>query len=837
MRRLSSLGSKQLAHRKGRSALTAIGIVLGVAILFGVLVTNATTQSGVDVLVADFAGNADVLVSPVGAFDAKMPATALQPIARLDGVKVVSGSLSFRSAIRIPGREIERDLFGQGDVSAFGIELASAQKVQPITLDAGRLFAEGAPEMVVPRRLADERGLKLEQSYRVQTPRGLAPMLLVGILTDTGSGRTNQGNVLFTSLAQARALAGEGAVLSGARLVLDDDVDVAAWIKQHKRAAPGLDLIDADTLAQGFRSFLDILGAMFTFFAAITLFVGAFLIYLTLSMAVIERTRIYGTMRALGALRRQVRRVVIAEALVLGTVSTIIGLGLGLLIAKGLIALVSNLFEIDMPGLTVRPNAVIAGIAIGIVVTTLSSLIPARRASRLSPVVAMKGDYRTDTKLSRAWMVGAVAALGGVALGMAGGSGGAVGTPLILLGAVLLVPLLLPPLARLLGAVTERIARGVGDIAVLHLVKERSRSAYTLALVMVVMAMIFSIGGLNASLSRALDDSLDRQFGSDITIDAVGSLGSTFERELASVSGVGDVTPIRFGQARAADETKDIEEVFLRIIDPATYFKVASFLFLDGTENDAKAGLGAGGMLMSVERATGLGLKVGDTFEVVTARGNKGFKLVATYQQFGGPPEMVIGIADARRYFNAGDPGAFQLNVAPGASVPAVKRAIEQQLGEEHTLAIETSDGIKQEAQKQFGQFFNIFYAIILVAGIVGLLGLANTLAMSVVQRTREIGVLRAIGVTRPQVRRMVLVESATLGLVAFALSLPLGWVLSIVTLGGVSGAFGFEVAYVYPAAWIPVVGAFGVVVAVLAAIAPGRRAAKLQVVGALQYE
>ena len=230
-------------------------------------------------------------------------------------------------------------------------------------------------------------------------------------------------------------------------------------------------------------------------------------------------------------------------------------------------------------------------------------------------------------------------------------------------------------------------------------------------------------------------------------------------------------------------------------------------------------------------------LKVGDSIKLQTTKGPHDFTIVATYATFGGPPEVVMGIDAGRMYFNARNPSGFQLNVTPSADVATVKTAIENGVGAKNTIRVTTVATIKQEAQKQFGQFFNVFYAIILVAGVVGLLGLANTLAMSVVQRTREIGILRAVGVTRPQIRRMVLVESATLSLVAYALSLPLGYVLSVVTLKGVSSAFGFGVSYVYPAAWVPIVGLFGIFVAVVAAIAPGRRAARLHVVSALQYE
>jgi putative ABC transport system permease protein len=798
--------------------------VLGVAILFGVLVSNATTQTGVDTLITDFTGAADVLVGPTGAFDSTLPASVVPRLRRLPDVREAVGSFNLRSSIATPA--VDEPV----EISLRGIERASAERLQPYLFVAGTWFEPDARAVLVSLRLATKLSASLGDRVPVATPFGARRM-------------TNQGDVAFTSIGTARGLAHKGRVVSGARLVLEPGTDIDDWITAHERAlGAGLDFQNVETLAEGFQNFLSQLGIVFTFFAAITLFVGAFLIYLSLSMAVIERTRVYGTMRALGATRTQVRRVVLAEAIVLGAASTVVGLGLGLVIAKGLLAMVSGLFEIDLPGLTVTPGALVAGIVVGLVTTVVSSLIPARRASRLAPVIAMKGDYGAEARLSRAWIAGIVAAVAGTALALAANGQGAAGsfsTPLILLGAVLLVPPLLRPLARVLGRLTNRIAGGPGEIAVLHLVKERSRSAYTLALIMVVMAMIFSIGGLFTSMSGALDDTLDRQFGADVQIDSRVALAGTFEDDLRATPGVGSITAIRYGRADlpTADPDDD-EETFAIIVDPATYFDVEGFAWSDGSDADARRALAAGGSVLMTEiAATEHHKDRGDTIQVDTGEGTRRFTIAATFASFTGPPLLVFGLPDGRRYLGAGDASEYHVDVAKGADPGDVKDRIERGLGARYQFVVTTALDQKQDAQKQFNQYFNIIYAILLVAAIVGMLGLANTLAMSVLQRVREIGVLRAIGTTRGQVRRMVLVESATLGLVAFVLALPLGWFLSVLTVRGISDGFGFEVDYVYPAAWVPAILAFGMVAAVLTSIAPGRRAARLEVVEALQYE
>ena len=836
MRTLSSLGSKHLAHRKGRSALTALGIVLGVAILFGVLVSNATTQTGIDLLIEDFTGRADVIATPAGAFDATLPTSRARALGDLPDVEVVVPSFTIPSSLRTTdatNHVTTVELFVRG------IELDSAQRIQNYELDAGMFFRPRAIEVIIPRALADGHGIGLGDRVQISTPTGTRDVQVVGIMTDTGAARSDEGGVAFTSIEAARILAGAGDVVSGARLVLAEGTDVDGWIDAHGDDAQGLDLQNAQTIAEGFKDFVGILGTVFTFFAAITLFVGAFLIYLTLSMAVIERVRVYGTMRALGATTRQVRRVVVAEATVLGIVSTVIGLALGLLIARGLIVMVGNLFDFEIQGFNVPASAIVAGVTVGVVTTLISALIPARRAARLEPVVAMRGDYARETRLSRSWIAGLVAFALGVIASFAGA--GPAGTPLILLGSVLLVPPLLRPLASLLGRATNRMARGVGDIAVLHLVKERSRSAYTLALLMVVMAMIFSIGGMQASMLRALDDSLDRQFGADLQVDAVGlgTFAPEVGDELRKIDGIDAVTTMRFAGLLLEDAAGKDHQSFARIIDPNTYFDVESFLFRDGTEQEVRRSLAEGGIVLMPEfQATELALAVGDPVAINTSQGRREFTLGATYVFLqAGPPELIMGLRDAQRFLNAGGANRFHLNVRDDADAQQVRARIEERLGDRYHFNIETATSLKEDARSDIGGFFNIFYAILLVAGIVGLLGLANTLAMSVLQRFREIGVLRAVGTTRSQVRRMVLVESATMGAVAFALSIPLGFLLSVLVLRSIESAIGFDVAYVYPASWLPFVLAFGVFVAVIAALAPGRRAAKLEVVGALQYE
>jgi putative ABC transport system permease protein len=841
VRKLYSLGSKSLAHRKGRSILTGAGIVLGVAIFFGVLVSNATTQDGVDRLIEDFTGGADVVVNPQGAFDARISDATLAKVRALPGVRDVVGGLGLYAEVPSLRKDDDRKGFYLN-----GIVLDQERKVFRFVLGSGRFFRPGAAEVVINQNIAEDLSLGIGERVGITTPTGPRTVTVVGILKKEGAGRGIGGPGAFTSLAETRALVGEGAVYDGASLILSSGTNVERWVRAHNGDTPGIRFRNADDLAQGFKSFLTVFGTFLTFFAFITLFVGAFLIYLTLSMAVIERTRMYGTLRALGATRRQVRRVVLTEATALGLVSTLVGLFVGLGLAKILLALISKLFELSLPGLTITPLTVVLAVAVGVIVTLIASLIPAVRAGRLAPVEAMKGDYVGETRLTRSWIAGVALLVLGLVVAMTT-SGSAdkasgltpIGVLLVLLGAVLMTPLLLRPLAAVLGRITNRMARGVGDVAVLHLVKERSRSAYTLGLIMVVMAMLFAAGGLYLSVRGVIDEIVDRQFGADLFMQANAPLDPALETKIRARPDIAHVSSLRFGFTRSSGhKAADNDEVFLLMIDPATYFDLSSFLWKDGSDAEAKEALTRGGsVLMPATYSKETGLGRGDKLILETRSGKVPFNVAGVHLNDPGPPRITVGLADGRRYFQASKPYALIADVKPSANVNRVKTSLENGIGKNIGLDVETAAENKRMAQSQVGRYFQIVYAILAVMAIVGLLGLANTLAMSVVRRFREIGILRAIGVTRSQMWRMVLVESTTLGLVAFVLSFPLGWIMTALVIRATSDGFGFEMSTVYPWKWIPFVALFGLLCAVVAAIAPGRRAARLEVVTALQYE
>jgi putative ABC transport system permease protein len=408
-------------------------------------------------------------------------------------------------------------------------------------------------------------------------------------------------------------------------------------------------------------------------------------------------------------------------------------------------------------------------------------------------------------------------------------------TLIVLLGAVLLVPIVLGPLARVLGAITRRLARGVGEIAVMHLVKERSRSAYTLALVMVVFSMTIAIGTANLSMSRTVDDEIDRQIGGAIQVGAPGALQPGVENELAGIDGVDRIAPVWFGQIDI-DEPHAVARDFFTMIDAGTYFSVSTLPWIDGSDSVGRREFARGHAIVLPEQtAVRLDVRRGDQIHIRTTQGVQTFRVVGTFGQIGNFLGPVVSRVDAP-LFGAGRPNGFLLTAKSGVDRAALADTIKQRLGAKYSLQVQTTDDLRDAAHAQLSGFFSIAYALLLVAALVGVLGLANTMVVSVLTRTREVGILRSGGTLRRQARAMVLVEATTLALVAYLLSLPLGWLLST---GIVASQRPFLGTIQYAFAWylVPVLVFVSVIVAAIASLVPARRIGRLEIVDALRFD
>jgi len=859
VRGISKIAWRGFTRRKARYALTALGIVLGVANIFGVLVINATTNRATSAGVAEQVGEVSV-----------RPTSAQQPISAADVTRIAHLPGVRRAAAYGPAFALRLPTAKRPGAYLYTLNRAAFDAGPRPHLTHGRWFRPGSAEIDLSEHSAQmlhkhvgdlvDVASARAQFGTVASVRGrLGPFRVVGTfrpLTGDESGDT----VSYGSLDYVWANSGHPTAQS-VYLKLSSRTDPLLFVGQHQGDSPSF-RFDTVGPPPEFRQFISVLQGAMSGAAAIAVFVGAFLIYLTFSMSVVERTRMLGTLHAIGSTGRQVRRLVLTEAVALGGIATLGGLVLGYGLARVLAPVASRIVMVQLAQLAVTPSAVIAAVAVGLVATLAGSVVPALRAGRLSPVEAIRGPHSAAPRASRAWIAGIpLIAIGvGVATAKRGISApnvfDQVASLSLLLGSVLLLPPIVGPLARTARALTRRRSRGLGGVAVMHVVRERSQSAYTLGLVMVVLAMMLSLGAANISVGREIDRWIDKRFGASLVAYQQGIRPVAFER-VARVHGVADVSGAFFSQGDIVrPASAPVNLIFVR----DTWFSLAGFPWSDGTDTEGERIIThADELLLPSNLAHALGVRRGGTVTLSARNGPHRFRVAAIYTSWGQNQEVgaVLGMRAAPSFFATAPPAnVMYINFTKNAPFVATRAAVDRALATtvadpiRHPPPFGPNGGIgrsryffisglqiKAQARRQTNSYFGLFYVVLLIPVVVGLLGLANTMATSVLRRFREIGVVQAVGAEPKHVRRMVVGETFMLVAVAFVLSLALGTVMSRLIVRGIGAFEGSSVAYVFPWTWVPALAVLSIVIALIAAAAPARRASRLTPVEALRYE
>ena len=812
--------------------------MLGVAVLFGVQVANTSASRSFQRQVSAFSQPQVSLGSPTQA----LPGDVVTTATRLDGVHAVSAYAGFEARFHDRRRDGEPWSVWIGG-STYDRGPAFDKGRQRGFLDQfvieGPEPKPGALEVSIGDALAHDLGVERGDAVDVDTPAGRKSMKITMVV-----GRHDGEDVSFglgTTVETAHALSGRTSFTS-ANVELARSVDPDRWITDHRSAFPPSVLVSNGTFDRtSFREFTDAMNGGFAAAALLTVFVGSFLIFLTLSMQVAERTALYGMFRALGASRPQVARVVFTEALTLAIVSTALGLGLGLVVAVGLMQIVSDLYRIDSSRLVITIGPVVMASVVGILVTLAGAAIPAVRAARMDPVVAMRRETSQVRPNRRLAVIAAAVFAVGTTVAIERPPTRNDPTLLFVLGsAVLVLPILVRPLARVVGSVTRRLARGVGSVGVLHLEKEVSRSGYTMGLVMVVLATVLTLGTARQSFEIQLDRILDGVLRGDVSASASNGFDDDDIAALRAADGVRALTPLREVPTRIADGDGPPIRGRVVAIDTSTYFDVLGFDWAEGSDAGARRGLtnaNEPGVVVGEIDARQLGLHVGDTIPLDTATGNVDFVIVGINATLdSGRHDVFMDARVAGATFGPGPASWVWAAAEPGVDARTLEQSIEDVVDERTDVRVRLGSEERAEAKSFGDRFFSVFVVVVLVALVVGLLGLANTLALTVFRRTREMGILRAIGTDRRQLAGMVVVESLTLAGGAALVAVPLGALLSALILKAVSAEIGGTVDYVFAWSMVPVVILTAAVLGALAAWLPARRASRVEVVEALRF-
>jgi putative ABC transport system permease protein len=857
VRSFDALPVRQLRSRRLRALLTTAGIVLGVGMILGVLLLSATIQRTFSDLFDSVYGRTDLVVSGSQS-SGSVPPDTLDRVAAIEGVEDTSANIFSPVTLIEDSGQAGEDIGSQLNVlgtDPHGREFTDAQIVE------GRGIRSGLSEITLQQSWADARGVGVGDEVQLAFPAGVATLPVVGLFDfATGLDFGGEGFAAMP-IAPARELMDKPDVFDEVLVVVSGGERSIAEVRGRIRAelGRGVDIKTPDGKSGEIESQIQGLNAILYFFAAMALFVGGFLIFNAFHMTVLQRMREIGMLRTLGATRRMIVRSVLIEALLLGTVGAVIGLGLGVLLAKGLILLMRGI-GFPVGGLVFTPIAPIAAVATGLITAVLGALHPARRAGRVSPIQAVLGSegIRTRPGLGRAVLGAAliVPGLGGAfLLGAADettplvAAAGMVGTVAVFFGIALLTPFVVSPMVRVLSWPVRRSAPVEGRLAADSAASHPGRTAATATGLTIGLALVVAFGSLGSSFLNSISDEFDRSFARDLTVQPRGfSPGQGPQQTIAA--GLRDrilalpeaevVAQERFlfqpGLPRR--RTRGSTDGLLIAFDPADYREVDNTEIEGASREQAFDGLARGGVTVGKGYADEENLEVGDVLtldgpsEIRRARIAGIVKTVI----FGGQT-VGMSLDVMREVWGVTADSELALKATSDDARDDLQRKVAKIVGRDYpNLAVLSNDQLKDDIQGQINQQFGVFNAIVGVAIVVSLFGVINTLSMSVFERTREIGVLRALGTSRWQVRRLIGNESLIISLIGALLGIVvgagLGWALLKGLAAGVPG-----VSYRAPLGTMAGVAVAGVVLGLIAAVLPARRAARLNVIQAVSYE
>jgi putative ABC transport system permease protein len=843
-----------------RTVLTTLGVVLGVAVILAIRITNRSTMESVGAVFTAASGKAHLVVGASSTSDEGFSESTLRRVANVAGIETVVPSLQARTLLADegPASPMDISMLGTGaeGLLIYGIDPALDLKAREYQIVTGRFLSDDpdAYEIVLVEDYAAEEQIQVGDDIEIVTTERVETLRVVGLMDKEGPGRLNNGAFGVIPLRAAQEIF--------SRLGDLDQIDIVATPEVAN--GPGLDQLkagleaqlDADyavtyPAARGKRvtQMLDGYQMGLNFFSVIALFVGGFLIYNAFSMTVVERTREIGMLRTVGMTRAQVIVHVLTQAVILGIVGSALGIGAGLLLSKGLIRGMELLLAQEVKQVTVPLDGLIVSMAVGLLVTLVAATLPAWQAGRIAPLEALRSRSRSDGGwlVRRGW-IGGVVLLGlsyliqyHIDLPPSADSLSHFVTLGLLLGGTLLIPVSVGIWERVTRPGIGRLYGSEGQLGSRNARRAKLRTTLTVAALMVGVAMILSIRAVTGAFEYDIRSWLENYIGGDLYVHSSLPMRTELRNRLQAVEGVAAVAPIRYLDVELMEPDGPNEELSFMAVEPSSYRRVTSFVFAadQGDPNRLMDRLAQGNaVFVSSVLSEQYGLKQGDTIRLQTRRGAIGFEVAAVVVDFYNQGMVVQGSwADMRRYFKLDDVSAFLVKIQPGHSPAAVRHRIDDLYGKRHHLTVESNEKLNSRAFALLAQSGSLFDVLALIAMIVASLGVINTLTMNVLERTQEIGMLRSLGMTRYQVGKMVLAEAGLMGLIGGAFGLLFGVLLSRTVVGSINAMTGYELSYVLPTQGILVSLIVSLIISQLAAILPARRAGNINIIEAIQIE
>jgi putative ABC transport system permease protein len=851
---MTRVALRGLFGRKLRTVLTAVAIVLGVALVAGTLVLTDSIQKAFDNIFTDSRQGSSVVISGKSAFTLSdgsgatappLDVSLLQTVREQPDVAEAEGSVSGEA--QLIGDNNKAIVYGGAPNLGFSIANGDS-RFNPLTLVQGSW--PSGNEVVVDGTTAKKEGFKVGDTVGVQG-RGPVEQLRISGFVRFGSVSTIGGATLagFDLSTAQRIFAMQGKL---------DEIAVAAkpGVSDQKLAGELRSVLPADTQvrtaaeqakkdAKDTNSFITFLRTFLLSFGGIALFVGAFVIANSLSITIAQRTRELATLRTVGASRRQVLRSIVLESLVVGVLASIIGLLLGLGLAKGLFWLFDKIgFTLPNSGLVFETRTIVIALVVGILVTVGASLRPAIRATRVPPIAAVReGATLPESRFARFRIPAAlILTVIGFALVVYGlfGSGLSTAAILLLMGGGALIIFfgvagfsskLVPGLATLLGWPSARLGGASGRLARGNAKRNPHRTASTAAALMIGLALVTLVALLGQGIRSSFTGAVDKIFISDYAITAQNNFSPIPTDAAAAATrapGVEAVADVRAGQALMFGSVDNVTAV------TPNAGEAIALDWVEGSQS-VYGELGTDGAFIDNDFAKSHDLTVGSPIKITVPSGTLVPLVIKGIfdPPAGGSPFGRVTFSTSTFDQNYDQPeNLYSFVKMRGGVTDANTQALDNALKDFPNAKVQTRQQFKDNQVSILNNILNVLYVLLALSVIVSLFGIINTLVLTVFERTREIGTLRAVGMTRRQVRRMIRYESVITALIGAALGIVLGIVLAALLTARVD-----FITFSVPFGQLVIFAIAAIIVGVLAAILPARRASRLNVLQALQYE
>jgi putative ABC transport system permease protein len=846
---------RNLFARKVRLLMSTLAIVLGIGFLTGVLTFSTGLNSTFDSIIKG--STPDAVVRPEGTDPSQqfgigstrvVTPEDVENLAALPEVAQADGSVD---GLGMTLLDQDGKLVGGGGAPTFGfnhtdtLNLLDEPTLELITGD----WPTGIDEVVLDTGAAEKAGYEIGDEVTVLAPSAASIDTVRTTLTMAGTAEFNGGGtagatllVFSTEGAQHYFLDGQDAFtsvsLTAARDITQTQLtDAAAEVLPEGFEAVGGDEV-ADEQESAIAEFTDVITQFLMAFAVIAILVGGFIIANTFNILVAQRVRELALLRALGASTKQVRRSVLVEAALMAVLGATLGILLGLGLARGLASLFSSFgLEISSSALTLTTTTVVLAYVVGLGVTLVSAYLPSRRASRTSPIAAMRDDAGTlaEGSLRRRAIIGGLVALVGAALAFVGlmdppGPGAAwIGAASVLwvLTAAALSPVLGHPVLLACRRIFSAVFGTTGRLAAENTLRNPRRTGATASALMIGLAVVSAVGTLAASLNETIDVLVDEQVASDFLVQSVNfqSFATGIGDEMERVDGVGVLTREQFAPALVEEQPE-----FLLGVAPE-YREVYNVSLVAGTDqlSDPREAV------ITSDAASKYGVWVGDDLDLSFPGAGKAtvevvgvFDTTAVLGSVNVPLDLLVDVGLKRT-----DTG-LSINLEPGADPAQVQADLKQVVEDVPIVTVEDKEEASERFRSQIDSLLYLIYGLLALAIVIAVIGIVNTLTLSILERTREVGLLRAVGLSRPRLRRMITLESVTISVMGALLGMAVGLLVGVLLRQSLADDL-TELSL--PLRNLAIFLGISVLFGVLAAVIPAVRASRLKVLEAIATE